>query len=332
MSLSTQQMFRALVVSARGGSHPEATIKDLAIEEFPSGEVEIEVEYSSLNYKDALATTGHPGVVWSCPHVPCIDAAGRVVASESSSFKAGDPVFVTGYGLGSDSWGGFSQRIRVPAGWVVPLPPGVTTRQAMLYGTAGFTAAQAVSTLQLHSVTPELGEVVVTGATGGVGLWSIALLSHLGYQVAAVTGKPERHDLLRQLGASEILDREEVVDDSDRPLLGSRWAGAIDTSGGRPLATLLRSTAYRGCVAACGLVAGADLPMTVYPFILRGVTLAGIDSAKCPREPRLAIWNKLFGPWRVELPVEATSEISLDEVPAKVGEMLAGQAFGRTLV
>ncbi len=332
MSSSTPQMFKALVVFRQSEADPAVAVEQLPLERLPPGEVQIEVEFSSLNYKDALAMMGHPGVVRAFPHVPGIDAAGQVVASDSADFQPGDQVFVTGYGLGAEAWGGFSQRIRVPAEWVVPLPPGVTARQAMLLGTAGFTAGQSVTALQAHGVTPEQGEIVVTGATGGVGLWSIAILSHLGYRVVAVTGKPEQHDLLRRLGAAQILGREEIVDTTDSPLLAARWAGAIDTTGGLPLATLLRSTAYRGCVAACGLVAGADLPMSVYPFILRGVTLAGIDSAKCPREPRLANWGKLFGSWRVDLPPDAVQEISLEEVPVKVLEMLAGKSFGRTLV
>ena len=332
MSSPSPQMFKALVVSQLAESDPAAAVEQIALERLPPGEVLIEVEYSSLNYKDALATMGNPGIVKSFPHVPGIDAAGRVVASDAADFQPGDPVFVTGYGLGAEAWGGFSQLIRVPAEWVVPLPEGVTARQVMQLGTAGFTAGQSVAALQHHGITPDRGEVIVTGATGGVGLWSVALLSHLGYQVTAVTGKPERHDLLKRLGASKIMGREEVVDKTDRPLLTARWAGGIDTAGGLTLATLIRSTSYRGCVAACGLVAGADLPLSVYPFLLRGVTLDGIDSAKCPRKPRMEVWAKLFGPWRVDLPPDAVSEIPLAQVPVRVIEMLAGKTSGRTLV
>lgn len=332
MAETSQQIFKALIVRGPNELAPDATVETLTLDRLPPGEVVVDVAYSSLNYKDALASMGHPGVVKTFPHVPGIDAAGVVAASDSPHVAAGSSVLVTGYGLGAEVWGGFSQRIRVPADWVVPLPEGVTPRGAMTLGTAGFTAAQSVAALRAHGVTPNHGEVAVTGATGGVGMWSVALLGHLGYQVTAFTGKLQHSDLLRSAGAAQVLGRDELNDTSDRPLLKARWAGAIDTVGGVPLGNLLRSTSHRGCVAACGLVAGEHLPVTVYPFILRGVTLAGIDSAKCPREPRLETWDKLFGPWRVELPEEAITEIGLDEVPIKVAQMLAGQTCGRTLV
>jgi putative YhdH/YhfP family quinone oxidoreductase len=202
----------------------------------------------------------------------------------------------------------------------------------MLYGTAGFTAAQCVTAIVERGIEPNRGSVVVTGATGGVGSLAVAILAKLGYDVAAVTGKNQQHDWLRKLGANTILRREDVSDDSNRPLLGSRWAAAVDTVGGRPLATLLRSMQHRGCVAACGLVAGADLPLTVYPFILRGVTLAGIDSAKCPAPQRLEMWQKLAGPWRVDQLDDLGHEITLDELPNQVPRILAGQVTGRTIV
>jgi acrylyl-CoA reductase (NADPH) len=202
----------------------------------------------------------------------------------------------------------------------------------MIYGTAGFTAAQCVTAIEERGIGPDRGPVVVTGATGGVGSLAVAILARLGYEVEAVTGKREQEEWLRRLGAKKILGRSDVIDKSDRPLLASRWAAAVDTVGGQPLATILRSVEHRGCVAACGLVAGAELQLTVYPFILRGVTLAGIDSAKCPRTQRIEIWQQLAGPWRVEQLDDIVSEITLDEVPDRVQKILSGQLVGRTIV
>lgn len=332
MSDAIPTQFPVLRVDEAGDAKPAPAVASASLDDLPPGEVVIEVAYSSLNYKDALACGGHPGVVKSLPHVPGIDCAGKVVQSASDSFEVGQSVLVTGYGLGSDQWGGYSAYVRVPSDWVVAMPAGLDARRAMLLGTAGFTAAQCVSALVEGAIDPQRGPVAVTGATGGVGIWSVALLSKLGYQVTAVSGKPEHHALLRQLGAADVVGRDAVNDDSTRPLLGSKWSSAVDTVGGTPLTTLLRSTQHRGVVAACGLVAGADLPLTVHPFILRGVTLAGIDSAKCPRPDRLAIWEKLSGPWQVDLPEESVTEISLGEVPGRVEQMLAGKVVGRTLV
>jgi putative YhdH/YhfP family quinone oxidoreductase len=220
----------------------------------------------------------------------------------------------------------------VPAEWVVPLPGGLSVRDAMIYGTAGFTAAQCVSAIVDRGIAPERGPVVATGATGGVGSIAVAILANLGYEVEAVTGKREHHDWLRRLGAKNILGRDDVLDSTDRSLLSARWAAAVDTLGGQPLATILRSLDHRGCVAACGLVAGTEVNTTVYPFILRGVTLAGIDSAKCPRPERLDMWHKLAGPWRVAQLNDIADEITLDELPDRVQKMLAGRIVGRTIV
>jgi len=332
MSNAIPKQFPILRVDELGDEKAAPQPATANLEDLPPGEVVIEVAYSSLNYKDALACGGHPGVVKSLPHVPGIDCAGKVVQSASADFEVGQQVLVTGYGLGSEQWGGYSAYVRVPAGWVVAMPTGLDARRAMLLGTAGFTAAQCVSAIVDRAVDPRRGPVAVTGATGGVGIWSVAMLSKLGYQVTAVSGKPEHHSLLCQLGASDVVGRDAVNDDSTRPLLGSQWSSAVDTVGGVPLTTLLRSTQHRGVVSACGLVAGAELPLTVHPFILRGVTLAGIDSAKCPRPDRLAIWEKLSGPWQVNLPDECITEITLSEVPGRVEQMLAGKVVGRTLV
>jgi acrylyl-CoA reductase (NADPH) len=307
-------------------------VEDVTLDDLPPGDVVIQVACSSLNYKDALACQAHPGVVQRLPHVPGIDCAGRVAESTSPEYCPSDPVLVTGYELGAPRWGGFAAYVRVPAEWIVRLPAEWTPERAMTLGTAGFTAAQCVQAIQRHGIMPTSGEVVVTGATGGVGTIAVALLAKLGYQVAAVTGKSAQHALLRELGAQRILGRDDVDDRSDKPMLESRWAAAVDTVGGNVLGTLLRSTKYRGCVAACGLVAGVNVPATVYPFLLRGVTLCGIDSAKCPREPRLEIWHKLATDWRLDNLEPLVREITLSETPAAVANMLAGKAVGRTLV
>jgi putative YhdH/YhfP family quinone oxidoreductase len=320
------------MVRKAAGSQITAGVEAITLDDLPTGELLIRVAYSSLNYKDALACQGHPGVVRTFPHIPGIDCAGTVVESESPQYRPGDEVLVTGYELGAGHWGGFSAYVRVPADWLVPLPSGLPLRDAMIYGTAGFTAAQCVSAIIDRNIRPDRGPLIVTGSTGGVGSISVAILSKLGYEVAAVTGKREAHDLLLRLGAKSILSREEVTDTTDRPLLPARWAAAIDTVGGRPLATILRSTDHRGCVAACGLVAGPELKLTVYPFILRGVTLAGIDSARCPRPERFAMWQKLAGPWRIEQLDDIADEITLGEVPDRVQRILAGQIMGRTIV
>lgn len=326
------ESFPCYLVRRDAAGKVSARVEATTVDALPEGQVVVRVEYSSLNYKDALASQGHPGVVRQFPHVPGIDCAGAVVESESSDFEPGDEVLITGYELGAGHWGGFAAFVRVPAEWIVRMPSGLSARAAMTYGTAGFTAAQCVTAIVERGIDPKRGPVVVTGATGGVGSLAVAILAKLGYEVAAVTGKADRHDWLRQIGAKQILDREEVVDESDTPLLASRWAAAIDTVGGKPLATILRSMKYRGCVAACGLVAGPELLTTVYPFILRGVTLAGIDSAKCPRPLRLEMWQKLSGPWRVDNLEAFASEATLDDLPDRIEKILAGQIIGRTLV
>lgn len=325
--------FPCWIVRATDGD-PTGGIEWLTDEQLPAVDgpsVLIEVECSSLNYKDALACRGHRGVVGALPHVPGIDCAGRILHSDTDHLAVGDSVLVTGYDLGAARWGGYSGRVRVPADWPVKLDDGLTTRQAMTYGTAGFTAAQCVEAVRSR-VGPDAGEVLVTGATGGVGVFAVALLAKLGYRVVAVTGKPDRADRLRRLGATEVVGRDAIQDDGRRPMLSERWAAAVDTVGGAPLANVIRSTQYRGVVAACGLVADDQLPLTVYPFILRGVTLAGIDSAKCPREPRLEIWRRLAGDWRIDLPDDLVTTITLDDLPERVEQILAGGVAGRTLV
>jgi putative YhdH/YhfP family quinone oxidoreductase len=292
----------------------------------------IRVAYSSLNYKDALAATGHPGVSRSFPHVPGIDAAGTIVESASSDFRPGDKVVVTSYELGVERWGGWAELVRLPASWVFPLPDGLTLEESMILGTAGLTAGLCVKALQHHEVTPDAGEVVVTGATGGVGSLAVKLLARLGYAVVAVSGKTEKHPWLTQMGAARVVEREEMTDPSRRPLLSARFAGAVDTVGGSMLTSLLRRMRQEGCVAACGLAGGAELQMTVYPFILRGVTLAGIDSAWCPRLRRQEIWDRLTGPWSLEGLQCVCTEISLPQISDYVPKILAGNVSGRVVI
>ena len=328
----TPESFPCYLVRKTDKHKIEAGIERRPLVELPAGDLLIEVAYSSLNYKDALAATGHPGVVRKFPHVPGIDAAGTVVESSSDEFMAGDRVIVTGYELGAQRWGGWAGYVRVPVEWAVPLPERLSLEESMVYGTAGLTAALSVRTLQHHGVTADAGKVLVTGATGGVGVMAVKLLSKLGYTVVAVSGKVERHSWLKELGASNVIGRGEVNDESDKPLLPALWSGAVDTVGGNTLATILRSTQISGCVAACGLVGGAELPLTVYPFILRGVTLAGIDSAWCAREHRIEIWQQLAGEWKLDGLDAIAATFDLTQVDEHVQRILNGQVTGRILI
>lgn len=324
--------FKALLVTQAADQQFTPEVVDVSLDNLPLGDVLIRVHYSSLNYKDALSTTGHPGVTRQFPHIPGIDAAGIVVSSDVPQFQPDDSVIVTGYDLGMNTWGGFGEYIRVPAEWVVPLPPDLTLPESMILGTAGLTAALSVNALIQHEITPSLGEVLVTGSTGGVGSLAVSILAKLGYSVVAVTGKLESHDFLKVLGAKSIINRSEIDDKMGKPLLKERWAGVIDTVGGNLLATAIKSTQYGGCVTACGLVAGADLPITVYPFILRGVRLIGIDSVRCSMAQRLQIWSKLATLWKPTRLEELVTTISLSELPKKISEILQGKIQGRILV
>ena len=323
---------RCLLVTQRDNGEIERQVTSVPQAELPPGDVLVRVQYSSLNYKDALAATGHAGVVSRFPHVPGIDAAGTVVESSSTNFRVGDEVIVTSFELGAGRWGGYAEFIRVPADWVVPLPQGLSTQESMILGTAGFTAALSMEAILQQRIEPTAGDLIVTGASGGVGTLAVALASQAGFRVVAVSGKPEAAELLRQLGAAEVVSREALTDRSAKPLLKPRWAAAIDTVGGAMLSTILRSTNERGCVTACGLVGGMELPLTVYPFILRGVTLAGINSATYPAHGRSNIWKKLAGPWKPKLLEEVTAEISLADLEPKIQEILAGRIMGRVVV
>ena len=329
MNVST---FRALVVSKTDENTFTREITERSISDLPEGEVLIRVHFSSLNYKDGLSCIGNPGVTRNYPHTPGIDASGKVTESSDSRFKEGDSVIVTGYDLGMNTSGGFGEYIRVPADWVVPLPEGMTFKEASIYGVAGFTAALSVDALQKFGVNPEQGEIVVTGSTGGVGSVSVALLSLLGYTVVASTGKKEESEFLQRLGASEIISREEVNDESKKPLLRERWAGAVDTVGGTTLAALLKAAKRGGAVAATGLVASSELSTTVFPFILRGVSLLGIDSGFTPTKLRLEIWNKLAGIWKIPQLEQLTIDSTLEELDPEIDKILAGGQRGRVVV
>jgi putative YhdH/YhfP family quinone oxidoreductase len=324
--------FRCYLVKKTGKDQIEAAIEMRPTHELPAGDVWIEVSYSSLNYKDAMAAKGHPGVARKFPHVPGIDAAGTVAQSSSPHFQVGDQVLVTSYELGVERWGGWSQYVRVPADWVLPLPRGLSLVDSMTLGTAGLTAGLCVDALQHHDINPNSGEILVTGATGGVGSLAVMLLAKIGYTVIAVSGKPEKADWVRKLGASQIVPREEVLDDGKRLLLSTRWVGAIDTVGGNMLASLLRSIKHEGCVAVCGVVAGADVNTSVFPFILRGVTLRGIDSAWCPMPRRQKIWNLLAGPWHLDALSDIGAVIGLSEAAEEVEHILDGRHIGRSVI
>ncbi len=327
----TTDSFDALVIRAGEEKSYLRNIEQRTISDLPDGDVLIEVQYSSLNYKDALSAIGNKGVTRHYPHTPGIDAAGMVAESRADAFKPGDAVLVTGYDLGMNTAGGFGQYVRVPAGWVVPLPDGLSLKESMIYGTAGFTAGMGIHFLT-EQVKPQDGPVLVTGATGGVGSVSVAVLARLGYSVAAVTGKTTETEFLKAIGASQIVDRAEAADTSGRPLLKAQWAGVIDTVGGEILATAIKAANPWGTVTCCGNVASPDLPMTVFPFILRGVRLIGIDSQNCPMDLRLAVWRNLADDWRIAGLDALCTEIGLDALSDNIDLILKGQQKGRVVV
>jgi putative YhdH/YhfP family quinone oxidoreductase len=323
--------FKALIVEETAPKQFSRRIGEKSVSDLPPGEVLIKVAWSSLNYKDALSATGNPGVTRKFPHTPGIDAAGTVAACSDGSFSIGQEVIVTGYDLGMSTAGGFGQYIRVPSAWVVALPTGLSPRESMILGTAGFTAALSVLKLAANGITPDRGDILVTGASGGVGSIAVALLAKAGYRVVAATGKTGEEALLKGLGAAEVIHRDELLQGADRPMLKERWAGAVDVVGGDMLAAVIKATRYGGTVTCCGLVGSADLPLNVFPFILRGVSLLGIDSVQCPMAPRLQVWQKLAGDWKLDLS-SAADEIGLEGLEAVIITMLKGGAKGRTIV
>ena len=325
------ERFRGLVLEeAEDGV--AASVKELEEGDLPDGEVTIAVEYSDLNYKDGMILKGIGRLVRSYPHVPGIDLAGRVTASSAAGIDVGDAVLVTGYRLGETRWGGYAERARVPAEWVVKIPEGLDSRRAMALGTAGFTAMIAVMALEEAGLAPGAGEVLVTGANGGVGSVAVILLAALGHEVVASTGRIETQADLKALGASSVIDRAELAAEPERPLGGERWAGAIDAVGGTTLASILTGLKHSAAVAACGLVGGSALNTTVIPFLLRGVRLLGIDSVMYPRDRREEAWRRLAA----ELPMDGIDAVSqtvaLDALPDLAGQILKGQTRGRVVV
>ena len=326
------QSFRALVVRKGADGAYTRAIEERQVEDLPAGAVLVRVLYSSLNYKDALSGSGNTGVSKYYPHTPGIDAAGVVAHSTDPAFKKGDEVLCTGYDLGMNTSGGLGQYIRVPGEWLVRKPETLSFLESMRLGTAGYTAALSVLTLQDNGVVPAKGEVLVSGATGGLGSIAVHLLSQLGYKVIALTSKAHAADYLHELGASGIESPSQFLANKDKLLLSARWAGVIDTVGGEILATAVKSTRFDGVVAICGNAASHEISLNVYPFILRGVHLIGIYSADTPMKKRLRVWEKLAGEWKLPKMKQLSRIISLNQVPDEMDAMLAGQAHGRVVV
>ncbi|MFC3344867.1 oxidoreductase [Paenibacillus abyssi] len=323
--------FKALVVD-KIDDRVKTDIRFLALDELPPGELLVNVVYSSINYKDALACIPNGNIVKTYPFIPGIDMAGIVVESRNEHFKEGDEILVTGYDFGVSHYGGLSQYARIPAEWAVKLPQGLSLKEAMIFGTAGFTAAMSVQELQQNGILPDSGPVLVTGASGGVGSVAVAILSKLGYEVAASTGKEDRREELLKLGASRVMSREEVIPEQARPLNKQIWSGAVDCVGGKTLASILSSVQYGGAVAASGLTGGIELPTTVFPFILRGIRLIGIDSVSAGMARREQVWKLLAGEYKPVMLEDMYTEIALEQVPEVVPSMLDGQSRGRVIV
>ncbi|NUA30618.1 acrylyl-CoA reductase (NADPH) [Cupriavidus basilensis] len=323
-------MFRAILLNQNEGK-TEASVQTLTADKLPAGDVTVAIDYSTLNYKDGMAITGLRPVVRTWPMVPGIDFAGTVEQSADPRYPVGSKVVLTGWGVGESYWGGLSQKAAVNGSFLVPLPEGLSTRDAMAVGTGGFTAMLCVLALERNGVTPDSGEILVTGANGGVGSFATFLLAKRGYTVAASTGRPTEADRLRVLGASEIIDRK-TLSEPGKPLQGERWAGAVDSVGSHTLANVCASTKYGGTVAACGLAQGMDFPSTVAPFILRGVTLAGVDSVHCPLSARIEAWRQLSETLGGSELLTAVKEISLEQAIPVAKELLEGKVLGRVVV
>jgi putative YhdH/YhfP family quinone oxidoreductase len=324
--------FTAMIVEKTEDKNYLIRIGERFVKDLPPGEILLKVHYSSLNYKDALSATGQFGVSKYYPHTPGIDAAGEIVESSDSAFKPGDKVIVSSYDLGMNTPGGFGQYIRVPASWVVPLPEGLSVRESMILGTAGLTAGLMVEKLVRNGVQPEQGEILVTGATGGVGSLAVAILVKAGYRVIAATGKSSQKEYLLSIGAADVIGREEVLAGIERPLMAERWAGVVDVVGGEMLAAAIKSTRYGGTVACCGLVGSRELSVSVLPFILRGVSLLGVDSVQCPMELRRTVWKKLAAEWKPEKLDAIVQECTLHNLEKEIHAILKGQLRGRVLV
>ena len=324
-------MFNALLITEQLDKTFTRAVVQRDLAALPANDTLIRVHYSSLNYKDALSASGNKGVTRNYPHTPGIDAAGVVESSSNPDLQPGDEVIVTSYDLGMNTAGGFGQYIRVPSAWVIKKPAGLSLRESMIYGTAGLTAGISVDILLAHGVAPSKGEVLVTGATGGVGCLSVMILAKLGFNVVAATGKLDQSDWLKSIGATSVVDRKAISDNS-RPMLKERWAGVVDTVGGDMLSVAIKSTKAHGCVAACGNVASVELHTTVFPFILRGVVLAGSDSGMLPMPERTAIWGKMAADWKPANLESIVDEVDLHGLGPKIDAILQGQIRGRVVV
>lgn len=325
--------YRALMLTELEDGKVEGNVTTITDADLPQdGDVVVDVDYSNLNYKDGLIMNGLGKLVRDYPHIPGVDMAGTVVSSEDDRYKAGDKVLVTGWRFGEIWWGGYAERARVKSDWIVPLPQGVTTREAMILGTAGVTAVQAIMRLEEMGLTPEKGEVLVTGAAGGVGSLAVAMLANRGYQVAAVTGRPETAEYLTSLGASKIVPREDLSEPTNRPMESAIWAGCIDNVGGSTLSRVIGQMAYGGSVAAIGNAAGIKLETTVLPFLLRGVNLLGIDSVMVPYEQRVIYWDNAVKWMPMEKIEHIVSEAKLEDMMDQAKSILKGQVQGRVLV
>lgn len=323
-------MFKGILIEKDDAGY-RSTLTDLSEEQLPEGDVTVKVQHSTLNYKDALAITGKSPVVRNFPMVPGIDLVGIVEQSSSDRFKAGDAVLLNGFGVGEVHWGGLAEKARLKSDWLIPLPESMTSQQAMAIGTAGYTAMLCVMALQKNGVVPESGKILVTGANGGVGSYAISILSVLGYDVVASTGRPDEADYLKKLGAAEIIDRA-TLSEPGRPLGKELWAGAIDSVGSHTLANVCAGLKYGGTVAACGLAQGFDFPATVMPFILRGVTLAGVDSVMRPLQDRIEAWQQLAKIITPDMIQDISKVLPLDQAIAAADDLLAGRIRGRVVI
>ena len=324
-------LFNAFWVEKTEGGYTQSVV-ERSIDDLSEGEVLIKVAYSSLNYKDALSAKGMPGVTRSYPHTPGIDAAGKVVSSTNPAFKEGDSVICIGFELGKHTPGGFGEYGRGPADWLSPLPAGLTLRESMILGTAGFTAALCLEKLERMGALPKAGPVLVTGATGGVGSVAVALLASIGFEVTAITGKPDRSDYLESLGVSKIVMREELEHNNSKPMLATAYAHGIDTVGGNILSNLIKSMSYGGSLAVCGLVASPKIEASVLPFILRGINVLGVDSVNLPIAKKTETWAKLASEWKLEILSDIAQEIELEQVSKAIEDIFSGKNVGRIVI
>ena len=323
---------KAFLVEKIGDKEFTADVKEVAIPKCGENEIVIKVTYSSLNYKDALSSVGNPGVTRNFPHITGIDVAGTVYESTSSIFKVGERVLVTGYDMGMNTNGGHAEFVKIPADWVARIPDAITDKEIMTFGTAGLTAALSVNELMDNGIRPESGSILVTGATGGVGSIAVSILSKIGFTVVAISGKEEKTDYLKRIGASEVILRDTFNEEAKKPMMAEKYAGVVDTVGGEVLANALKYIKYDGVATCCGLTSSHELNTNVFPFILRGVRLIGIDSVECKLEKKQAAWEKIASKWKIDTLSNITNEITLNEVKDAYSLLLAGKAVGRYVV